>query len=133
MSSLPATVSAAGFVTVLKIRNGFVGTVMPNVEHRSHKGLNNRAENSHVPIRKRKRVKQGFRSWSRLQRLVPIFSAVRTLFVPSYAQRSAFVVRLHRLTAMAEWRPAVYAKSPVVPVTPTAFNCIPCSAPKTFI
>lgn len=25
--------------------------VMPNVEHRSHKGLNNRAENSHVPLR----------------------------------------------------------------------------------
>ena len=23
--------------------------VMPSVEHRSHKGLNNRAENSHVP------------------------------------------------------------------------------------
>ena len=38
--------------------------VMPNVEHRSHKGLNNRAENSHVPIRKRERVMQGFRSWS---------------------------------------------------------------------
>lgn len=25
--------------------------VMPEVEHRSHKGLNNRAENSHVPLR----------------------------------------------------------------------------------
>lgn len=25
--------------------------VMPNVEHRSHKGLNNRAENSHLPFR----------------------------------------------------------------------------------
>ncbi|MGO6891863.1 DDE-type integrase/transposase/recombinase, partial [Rhizobium johnstonii] len=30
--------------------------VMPAVEHRSHKGLNNRAENSHVPLRKRERV-----------------------------------------------------------------------------
>ena len=27
--------------------------VMPAVEHRSHKGLNNRAENSHLPLRKR--------------------------------------------------------------------------------
>jgi putative transposase len=26
--------------------------VMPRVEHRSHNGLNNRAENSHVPLRK---------------------------------------------------------------------------------
>ena len=37
-------------------------TVMPKIEHRSHKGLNNRAENSHVPIRKRERMMQGFRS-----------------------------------------------------------------------
>jgi hypothetical protein len=29
---------------------------MPRVEHRSHKGLNNRAENSHVPLRKRERM-----------------------------------------------------------------------------
>lgn len=36
--------------------------IMPNVEQRSHKGLNNRAENSHVPLRKRERAMQGFRS-----------------------------------------------------------------------
>ena len=36
--------------------------VMPHVEHRPHKGLNNRAENSHVPLRKRERMMQGFRS-----------------------------------------------------------------------
>jgi putative transposase len=35
--------------------------VMPNVEHRSHKGLNNRAENSHLPLRKRERIMQRFR------------------------------------------------------------------------
>ena len=29
--------------------------IMPNVEHRSHKAPNNRAENSHVPLRKRAR------------------------------------------------------------------------------
>jgi putative transposase len=56
--------------------------VMPDVEHRSHKGLNNRAENSHVPLRKRERVMQGFRSPGRLQRFVSIFSALRNLFVP---------------------------------------------------
>jgi putative transposase len=37
-------------------------TVMANVEHRSHKGLNNRAENSHVRLRKREQAMQGFRS-----------------------------------------------------------------------
>jgi putative transposase len=30
--------------------------IMTTVEHRQHKGLNNRAENSHVPIRKRERA-----------------------------------------------------------------------------
>jgi putative transposase len=29
--------------------------VMPGIEHRQHKGLNNRAENSHQPTRRRER------------------------------------------------------------------------------
>jgi putative transposase len=29
---------------------------MPGVEHRSHKGLNNRAENSHEPVRRREKI-----------------------------------------------------------------------------
>lgn len=79
-------------------------SVMPNVEHRSHKGLNNRAENSHVPIRKRERAMQGFRSWPQLQRFVSTFSAIRNLFAPPRSRRSAFTTNLHRLGAMAEWR-----------------------------
>ena len=78
--------------------------VMPNVEHRSHKGLNNRAENSHIPLRKRERSMQGFRSTGGLQRFVSIFSALRNLFVPSRHKRSAFGIHLHRLRAMAEWK-----------------------------
>lgn len=77
--------------------------VMPNVEHRSHKGLNNRAENSHLPFRKRERVRQGFRSIGSLQHFVSIFSAVRNLFVPSPTNRSASQIRKHRLQAIAEW------------------------------
>jgi len=79
-------------------------TVMPDLERRSHKGLNNRAENSHLPLRKRERWMQGFRSWSGLLRFVPIFSAVRNLFVPSRSSRSAAAIHLHRLNAMAEWK-----------------------------
>ena len=78
--------------------------VMPNVEHRSHKGLNNRAENSHVPLRKRERMMQGFRSPGSLQRFVSIFSAVRNLFIPPRTKRSAIQIHLHRLQAMAEWK-----------------------------
>jgi putative transposase len=47
--------------------------LMPDVEHRSHKGLNNRAENSHVPFRKRERMRQGFRSIGSLQHFVSLF------------------------------------------------------------
>ncbi|MFK0165220.1 IS6 family transposase [Rhizobium sp. NPDC090279] len=78
--------------------------VMPDVEHRSHKGLNNRAENSHVPLRKRERVMQGFRSPGSLQRFVSIFSALRNLFVPPHSKRSALATHIHRLRAMAEWK-----------------------------
>ena len=78
--------------------------IMPKVEHRQHKGLNNRAEHSHVPIRKRERAMQGFRSWSGLQKFVETFSAVRNLFVPTRSHRSAFATHLHRLSAMAEWK-----------------------------
>jgi putative transposase len=62
--------------------------VMPGVDHWSHKGLNNRAENSHVPLRKRERVMHGFRSPGGLQRFTTIFSAVRNLFVPPRSRRS---------------------------------------------
>ena len=50
--------------------------IMPAIEHRSHKGLNNRAENSHLPLRRRERAMQGFRSPAGLQRFVAVFSAV---------------------------------------------------------
>lgn len=78
--------------------------VMPDVEHRSHKGLNNRAENSPVPLRKRERVMQGFRSPGSLQRFVSIFSALRNLFVPPRSKRSALATHIHRLQAMADWK-----------------------------
>mgnify|MGYP003363297370 CR=1 FL=1 len=78
--------------------------VMPVVEHRSHKGLNNRAENSHLPLRKRERVMQEFRSPGGLQRFVSVFSAVRNLFVPPHSKRSAIAIHLHRLRAISHWK-----------------------------
>jgi putative transposase len=45
-------------------------TVMRSVEHRSHKGLNNRAENSHQPTRQRERAMKGFRSPRRAQQFL---------------------------------------------------------------
>jgi putative transposase len=80
--------------------------IMSRTEHRSHKGLNNRAENSHLPLRRRERAMQGFRSPGGLQRFTSVFSAVRNLFVPPQSRRSALATHLHRLAAMAEWKSA---------------------------
>ncbi len=80
--------------------------VTPGIEHRSHKGLNNLAENSHLPLRRRERQVQGFRSPGGLQRFTSVFSAVRNLFVPPASRRPALSTHLHRLAAFARWRSA---------------------------
>jgi putative transposase len=56
--------------------------VMPSVEHRSHKGLNNRAENSHQPTRQRERAMKGFRSVGAAQQFLSAFSGISHHFRP---------------------------------------------------
>ncbi|MFE9924850.1 IS6 family transposase [Streptomyces sp. NPDC005774] len=70
--------------------------VMPSVEHRSHKGLNNRAENSHQPTRQRERAMKGFRSTGGAQRFLSAFSGISAHFRP----------RRHLMTAHGLRRPA---------------------------
>jgi putative transposase len=53
---------------------------MPGVEHRSHKGLNNRAENSHQPVRRRERIMKRFKSPRHLQCFVSIHDPIANLF-----------------------------------------------------
>jgi putative transposase len=74
-------------------------------KQRSHEGLNNQAENSHLPLRRRERIMQSFRSPGGLQRFTSVFSAVRSLFVPPRSRRSALAIHLH-LNAMAELKAA---------------------------
>ncbi len=50
--------------------------VLPNVDHRRHKGLNNRAENSHQPTRQRERVMRRFKSPEQAQQFLGPFGAV---------------------------------------------------------
>jgi putative transposase len=50
--------------------------VMPSVEHRQSKYLNNRAENSHQPTRQRERAMKGFRSVGGAQRFLSAFSGI---------------------------------------------------------
>jgi putative transposase len=54
--------------------------VMPSVEHRQHKGLNNRAENSHHPTRRRERIMKRFKSAGQAQRFLSVHDQVANLF-----------------------------------------------------
>ena len=54
--------------------------IMPGVEHRSHKGLNNRAENSRQPVRRRERIMNRFNSRRHLQCFVSIHDPIANLF-----------------------------------------------------
>jgi putative transposase len=63
--------------------------IMPGVEHRQHKGLNNRAENSHQPTRVREKVMRAFKSAGQAQRFLSAFGIIS----------SHFRVRRHLLTA----------------------------------
>jgi putative transposase len=85
--------------------------VMLHIEHRSHKGLNNRAKNSDLPLRKREPTRQGFRSIGSVQQFVSIFAAVRNLFVPSRSNRSASEIRNDRLGAVAQWKAAALLRA----------------------
>ena len=80
--------------------------VAPGLDHWSHKGLNNRAENSHLPFRKRERVMQGYRSPGALQRFVAMQSAVRNCFSVPSRRRSALTIRYHHLEAFDAWHSA---------------------------
>ncbi|MEY8843381.1 IS6 family transposase [Cribrihabitans sp. XS_ASV171] len=78
--------------------------IMPGVGHRSHKGLNNRAENSHQPTRRRERIMKRFKSPRQLQRFVSIHDPIANLFhLPRHEMTSADFREL-RATAMDAWR-----------------------------
>jgi len=64
--------------------------IMPGVEHRQHKGLNNRAENSHQPTRRRERQMKRFKSPRHAQRLLSAHDGINNLFP----------LRRHRLPAL---------------------------------
>src|SRR4051794_9895925 len=56
------------------------GEVMPSVEHRRHKGLNNRAENSHQPTRRRERQMKRFKSAGQARRFLSAHDQINNLF-----------------------------------------------------
>jgi putative transposase len=63
--------------------------ILPGVKHRQHKGLNNRAENSHQPTRLREKNMRRFTSAKQAQRFLSAFGPISGHFQP----------RRHRLSA----------------------------------
>jgi transposase-like protein len=76
---------------------------MPSVEHRSHKGLNNRAENSHQPTRQRERAMKGFRSVGGAQRFLAAFSGISPHFRPRRHLMTAPDYRAEMIIRFAIW------------------------------
>jgi putative transposase len=77
--------------------------VVPSVAHRSPKGLNNRAENSHQPTRQRARAMKGFRGTGGAQRLLSAFSGISPPFRPRRHLMTASDHRAEMTTRFATW------------------------------
>lgn len=75
--------------------------LMPSVEHRSHKGLNNQVENSHQPTRQRERAMKHFRSPRSAQKFLAAFSQISPHFRP----------RRHLMTA-SDYRAEMHHRFP---------------------
>ena len=78
--------------------------IIPGVERRRHKGLNNRAENSHLPTRKRERIMQRFKSPKQAQQFLSAHEPVANLFHLQRHQESATDFRADRNRAFSIWQ-----------------------------
>ena len=77
--------------------------LMPGVEHRRHKGLNNRAENSHQPTRRRERQMKRFKSAGQAQRFLSAHDQINNLFPLCRDHVTAAEYRSARARAFAIW------------------------------
>ena len=78
--------------------------LMPKVEHRSHKGLNNQAENSHLAVRRRERRMMRFKSARQCQRFVSTHGQIANLFLLHRKDLTAADHRQLRTHAISTWR-----------------------------
>ncbi|MFI2511572.1 IS6 family transposase [Streptomyces sp. NPDC018972] len=77
--------------------------VMPCVEHRQSKYLNNRAENSHQPTRQRERAMKGFRPADAAQRFLSAFSGIPPHLRPRRHLMTASGYRAEMTLRFAIW------------------------------
>ncbi|HSH78745.1 MAG TPA: IS6 family transposase [Herpetosiphonaceae bacterium] len=77
--------------------------VMPRVEHRRHRRLNNRAENSHQPTRQRERTMRRFKSAGHAQRFLSACGPIREHFCPRRHRLRAEAYRRERVRRFQVW------------------------------
>ena len=77
--------------------------LMPGVEQRRHKGLNNRVENSHQPTRRRERQMKRFKSPRQAQRFLSAHAQIDNLFHLLRDHVTASEYRAARARAFEVW------------------------------
>jgi len=77
--------------------------LLRSVEHRQHKRLNNRAENSHQPTRQRERTMRRFKSAGHAQRFLAAHGPIREHFCPRRHRLSAKRYRVVLQERFAVW------------------------------
>jgi putative transposase len=77
--------------------------MMPGVEHRQHKGLNNPAELSHQPTRQRERQMRRFKSPGQVQRFLSAHGPINNVFRCQRNRLSAEQYRHVRTQAFSLW------------------------------
>jgi putative transposase len=93
------------FVTDLLRSYGAAMKVIGNVgKQETGRWLNNRAENSHQPFRRRERAMLRFRRTRTLQKFVSVHSSVHNHFNQERHLYSRANFKLNRAAALAEWR-----------------------------
>ena len=76
----------------------------PAARHEVGERLNNRAENSHQPFRRRERAMQRFRSMKTLQKFSSVHAQVQNHFNQERHLITRQVYKQRRSIALAEWR-----------------------------
>lgn len=77
--------------------------IAPGIEHRQHKGINNRAEASHRHTRRREKIMGRFKSPCQAQRFLSVHDQTAALFRPKRHRLSAKSYRHARTHAFEIW------------------------------
>jgi putative transposase len=80
-----------------------IQSLAPDADHRGHKGLNNRIENSHRQTRKREKIMGRFKSPRQAQRFLSAHDQINTIFRPRRYNLSALSYRHARADAFCPW------------------------------